>query len=244
MINKIFKNKNLLKSSFIIVSSLFLPLSVFAQNTSGVRLVLVGAKVTCTASTAIEKMLCTVQGLLNSIVPVLIALGVVYFVWGVVQYVIGGGEEAKKKGRDHIIYGIIGFAVIVGLWGLVTLVTTTLLPDSGSVTIPILVPTTSTAVSGATCELAPKVQGLLNYGTCLIQNSVIPLMFALAIAYFIWGVLQFIMGSSEEAKRTQGKTHMIWGIIALAVMLGVWSLVGIVGGSLNLNTTILPAVKP
>ena len=64
-------------------------------------------------------ILTKISRLFNAIIPVLVALGVVYFVWGVVQYVIQDSEEAKKKGRDHMIYGIIGLAVIVSLWGLV-----------------------------------------------------------------------------------------------------------------------------
>ena len=70
-------------------------------------------------------ILCQIHTILNSVIPVLIALGVVFFIWGVVLYVIGGGEEAKKKGRDKIIYGIIGLSVIIGLWGLVRIVVTT-----------------------------------------------------------------------------------------------------------------------
>src|SRR5437763_1624353 len=71
-------------------------------------------------------VLCRVGQFLNSIVPVLIALGVVYFVWGVITYVIASDEEAKKAGRDRIIFGIIGLAVIIGLWGLVNLLRNTL----------------------------------------------------------------------------------------------------------------------
>lgn len=72
-----------------------------------------------------EDLLIKIQGLLNAVVPVLLALGVVYFVWGVVQYMIGNSEEAKTKGRDTIVYGVIGLAVIIGLWGLVYIVTNT-----------------------------------------------------------------------------------------------------------------------
>jgi hypothetical protein len=79
----------------------------------------------CDALTGIGKSICQIQQLLNSIIPVLIALGVIYFIWGIVQYVIGDSEEAKKKGRDGMIYGIIGFAVIIGMWGLVNIVGTT-----------------------------------------------------------------------------------------------------------------------
>jgi hypothetical protein len=66
-----------------------------------------------------------INEILNGVVPVMIALAVVYFVWGVVQYVIASDEEAKKTGRNRIIYGIIGLAVIIALWGLVRILTTT-----------------------------------------------------------------------------------------------------------------------
>lgn len=69
--------------------------------------------------------LCKISGLLNSVVPVLIALGVVYFIWGVVSYVLGSDEEAKKKGRDKMIYGLIGIVVIVSIWGLVSILKST-----------------------------------------------------------------------------------------------------------------------
>jgi len=36
---------------------------------------------------------------------------------------------------------------------------------------------------------------------------------------------------------------MLWGIIALAVMVSVWGLVKILGDTFNVNTTVLPKVK-
>jgi ABC-type thiamin/hydroxymethylpyrimidine transport system permease subunit len=74
----------------------------------------------------------------------LIALAVVYFVWGVVTYVISSDEEAKKAGRDRIIFGIIGLAVIIGMWGLVNLLANTFsLNNSGTEnlpTVPVVIP--------------------------------------------------------------------------------------------------------
>jgi len=75
--------------------------------------------------TGLCDILLRVQNLLGSVIPVFIALGVVYFVWGVVQYVVGDSEEAKKKGKDGIIFGIIGMAVIISLWGLVVVLLNT-----------------------------------------------------------------------------------------------------------------------
>src|SRR3989338_176323 len=79
----------------------------------------------CQLATGLTGIMLKLQQLLNTVLPVLVALGVVYLVWGVVQYFIGDGDEAKKKGRDRIIFGIIGLAVIVGLWGLVYIVVDT-----------------------------------------------------------------------------------------------------------------------
>ncbi|MBI5139708.1 hypothetical protein HZA26_03825 [Candidatus Nomurabacteria bacterium] len=83
----------------------------------------------CDSLTGVLKILCKLQEILNSIIPVLVTLGVVYFVWGVVQYVIADGEEAKKAGKDRIIYGVIGLAVIISLWGLVYMLSGTFQTD-------------------------------------------------------------------------------------------------------------------
>ncbi len=73
----------------------------------------------------LNELLCRLSGVLNSVLPVLVALGVVYLVWGIVQYFIRDNEEAKKAGRDRIIFGIIGLTVIISVWGLVYLITDT-----------------------------------------------------------------------------------------------------------------------
>jgi hypothetical protein len=60
-----------------------------------------------------------IKNILNFIIPILVILGVIYFIWGVISYVMGKSEEAKSEGRNRMIYGIIGLFVIVSIWGLV-----------------------------------------------------------------------------------------------------------------------------
>ncbi|MFA5841072.1 MAG: pilin [Candidatus Paceibacterota bacterium] len=195
---------------------------------------------TCDSLTGIGKLICQMKEILNSIIPVLVSLGVVYFVWGVVQYVIADGEEAKKTGKDRMIYGLIGFAVIVGLWGLVNIIVNTF--GLSGVTAPSLAPLTG---ASSTCTMGTNFQGVLSYVTCIINNSIIPLIFALATVMFVWGAVNFfIINADEEAKRAQGKQFMVWGIIALAVMLSVWGLVGILTSTFGINGNILPQVRP
>ena len=89
-------------------------------------------------------LMCRLGQFLNSIVPLLIALAVVYFVWGVITFVIASDEEAKTTGRNRIIFGIIALAVIIGMWGLVNLLGNTFaLNNSGNEslpTVPVVIP--------------------------------------------------------------------------------------------------------
>lgn len=66
-------------------------------------------------------VLCRIALIINSIIPLLIALAVVYFIWGVVQYVLGKSDDAKSEGRQRMIWGIVGLLVIVTMWGIVAM---------------------------------------------------------------------------------------------------------------------------
>ncbi len=98
--------------------------------------------------------------------------------------------------------------------------------------------------TSTSCTLAgnPKLQDLLCYVTSIINGAVIPLIFALALVMFIWGVVQYVINSDEEAKKEKGKQFMLWGIIALTVMVSVWGLVKILGNTFGIEY-IIPQVK-
>ena len=58
----------------------------------------------------------------------------------------------------------------------------------------------------------------------LVNNSVVPLVYALAFLLFIFGMVRFFFFGGEE-NREKGKTFMIWGIIGFVVMFSVWGIV-------------------
>lgn len=201
---------------------------------------------TCVPFSGLSGLIYNIKGILNSIIPLLIALGVVYFIWGVITYyILADGEEAKKKGKDKIVYGLIGFAVIAGLWGLVNIVTKTFLPDGANA--PQLVSLTGTSAGCTAISGTSNVKDVLCYITKLINDSVIPLIFAVATAMFVWGAVKFfIINSDEESKRAQGRQFMVWGIIALTVMLSVWGLVSLLSNTFGISGggSVLPQVRP
>lgn len=228
---------------FLLFVFLVLPITIFAQGSNDDYGATFSPVDTCASMSGIGKVFCVIQDLLGMALPILIGIGVAYFIWGVVQYVINDAEEAKTKGKDRIIFGIIGLAVIVGLWGLVNILVDTFFTGQ-SLNAPSLAPLT---VETSTCNLEndPKFQDLLCYLTKIINDSVIPLIFTVAVLMFVWGTINFfIINADEEAKRAQGKQFMVWGIIALAVMVSVWGLVAILGATFGIDGSVLPQVKP
>jgi len=69
----------------------------------------------------------------------------------------------------------------------------------------------------------------------LIINPLILLLFALAVALFLYGMLQFFTNQQSEEKKTAGKQHMIWGVIGMTIMMGVFFLMNLILSTLNIK---------
>ncbi len=101
------------------------------------------------------------------------------------------------------------------------------------------------AATADTCKQAnplKSIAGFFNFFTCTIVSSIIPLLFTIATAAFIWGIIQYFLNPENEEKRSQGKSYMLWGIIALFVMVSMWGLVGVIGNTFGVKT-LLPQLS-
>jgi hypothetical protein len=72
-----------------------------------------------TVSSDIQSLITFINGY---VVPLIFAVAFVVFLWGVFQYFIAGGasDEGREKGRQFIMYGIIGFVLMFSIWGIVS----------------------------------------------------------------------------------------------------------------------------
>jgi hypothetical protein len=84
------------------------------------------------------------------------------------------------------------------------------------------------------------VEGIINWASCVLVRSVIPLLVALAVIGFIWGVIQYFLNPDNEEKKKNGKTFMLWGIIALFVMTSIWGLVNVFSGTFKTGKPVVP----
>ncbi len=62
------------------------------------------------------------------LIPFIIGIGFLVFVWGMFQFFIFGGanEESKEKGKSLMIWATIGFVMIIIFWGLIRLLATSI----------------------------------------------------------------------------------------------------------------------
>ena len=75
-----------------------------------------------------------------------------------------------------------------------------------------------------------------------IINFAIPVIFALGLIVFLWGLLKFLTAAGSEDAAAGGKRLMIWGVIILFVMTAVWGLVGIVAQFTGVSAGTTPTL--
>lgn len=70
--------------------------------------------------------------LLDLVIPLIVSLGLISFLWGVLKFISSAGNEDKRKeGKQLMFWGIIGLFVMVSVWSIVELITGTFGFDFG-----------------------------------------------------------------------------------------------------------------
>jgi len=101
------KKKNILNYSLI--SSMFLPIFALAGIEKGGLMEI------------IEK----IESLFKAVLPLIMTLAVIYFLWALANYMLKAGEE-QVEAREQMIWGIVILFVMVSVWGLVNILDKTL----------------------------------------------------------------------------------------------------------------------
>lgn len=71
-------------------------------------------------------------GYLNLALELMMGLAVVFFVWNVIHYYIQPGSIKKSEAGQYVMWSLIGFFIILSLWGLVNILISTFDLGTGS----------------------------------------------------------------------------------------------------------------
>ncbi|HYE23296.1 MAG TPA: pilin [Candidatus Paceibacterota bacterium] len=63
-----------------------------------------------------------------------------------------------------------------------------------------------------------------------IIDPIITLMALGAFVVFVWGVVKFIKNADNDEKRGEGKQHMLWGLVGLAIIFGAFAILNFMKG--------------
>ena len=78
------------------------------------------------------------------------------------------------------------------------------------------------------------------YAILSIISILVPILFALAFLVFFWGLSKFILHSGNEADVKKGKDYMLWGILALFLLITSLAIVNFLMGELGFRTDVPP----
>lgn len=59
---------------------------------------------------------------LNVLVPILVGVAMIVFIWGVIQYLASSDPTKKEGSRRILVIGIVGIFILVSVWGIIAIV--------------------------------------------------------------------------------------------------------------------------
>ncbi len=78
----------------------------------------------------------------------------------------------------------------------------------------------------------------------IVLGLAVPVIIALAVVVFLWGVLKFVTAAGDEEKRKEGRGFIIWGLVGVAVMILLWAIIAWLASAFGLSYTATPPVIP
>ncbi len=98
---------------------LALPIAAFAQAPGG----------TVTYGGAVTYFI----RIINLVIPIVIGIAIVGFLYGVLKYILSlGNEQEKKEGKEVMLWGVVALFVMFSVWGLLRILLGTFFGGSGA----------------------------------------------------------------------------------------------------------------
>jgi uncharacterized membrane protein YidH (DUF202 family) len=94
----------------------------------------------------------------------------------------------------------------------------------------------------ATCGTVTDLEGAVTVPFCYM-NTLIPILVGVEILLFIYGIVRYLMAANNDKDRQTGRKFALWGIVAIAVTVGVWGLIMFLRNTVGI-TDQTTSVKP
>jgi hypothetical protein len=121
----IFQNTKIRASLVAGAVSFLLPAVALAQRTGGII-------------SDVDDAFNVAEGLVNRATPFLVGLAVFLVIWGVFKYITSAGDDTERAlAQKLVLWGVIGVFVMISIWGLVNILTNTVVTVNDPINIPL-----------------------------------------------------------------------------------------------------------
>jgi heme/copper-type cytochrome/quinol oxidase subunit 2 len=88
--------------------------------------------------TDVNSLTAKLVGIGNTVIYLLVALAVIYIIWYTIQYFVKGKDDPTggSNAKFRVLWGIVGLAIILSIWGLVGILTNTFRTTPANQPIP------------------------------------------------------------------------------------------------------------
>ena len=69
-----------------------------------------------------------------------------------------------------------------------------------------------------------------------LVNALVPIAIGFAVLFFFWGLAKYILNAGDEEKKKEGRSIMIWGVIALFIMVSIWGIVSVLADTFGVDS--------
>lgn len=71
-----------------------------------------------------------------------------------------------------------------------------------------------------------------------VITAVIPVIVGIAVLFFLWGLVTYILKTENQEARSAARNRMFWGVVIIFVMVSLWGFVNLLDSTLGLDNDI------
>lgn len=185
-----------------------------------------------TGSSVINNWIKISHFVVQQLFPILIALAGLAFMVQIIRFLASQKSEDRDKLRKSVLSNLIILFVMVTVFGLIKILTSVFGLQIGT---DIGLASGSGGSGGA-----HTFRHLVYQVTNFISKYMVPMAVAIASMTFLWNLVIYLTKTDNEIERTNARNYIMWSLLALAIMLTLFSILGTATQTLFGSSAFIP----
>ena len=188
------------------------------------------------APQSIINLVTLIETIVQALFPISVAIAVLMFGYNIAKYLTSKNLADQNVYKAGILNSVLALFIIFVFVGIITVLAKSLGIANLGGTIGVSDPSGVANGSGGISTFRNIALSVASF----ISKRVIPILIACAMLFFIGNIIISMSKSDVEAERTKLNQYMKWGILALFLLLTLFSVVSLFTGSLFGTGAVIP----